>query len=307
MAATGMKRSLFSNSSCFSNLYLIECIRKCKFKSYLKSIKMTIGKDLSLTKKKLDCFRMKMCIGVRMRRVRVKSFVHKWQMRENIIPTDLSSKHEVCFMMKSAFKVMDTCLWYLDSDCSRHMTGDRFFFKVFESKKGGNVTFGDGIKPQIKGKGTISLLGLPNIANVLYVEGMRVNLLSISQIYDQDFMVLFSKGKCLVLNESGKKLISGVCTLDNCYGLVPNADIVCNSIHLPNEDIWHQMMAHASYKYLSIVSKHESVLGIPKLNRVNNVLCGPCQLRKHTKAKHSGTQTSATSRPLELLYLDLCV
>ena len=105
-----------------------------------------------------------------------------------------------------------------------------------------------------------------------------MNLLSISQICDQDFMILFSKGKCLVMDESRKKLISGVCTLDNCYGLVPDADIVCNSICLPNEDLWHQRMGHASYKHLSIVSKHELVLGIPKLSRVSNVVCGPCQL-----------------------------
>ena len=179
-------------------------------------------------------------------------------------------------MMKSAFKVMETCLWYLNNSCSRHMTGDRSLFKVFESKKGGNVTFGDGRKSQIKGKRIISLSRLPNIANVFYVKGLRVNLLSISQICDQDFMVLFSKGKCLVMDEFGKKLISGVRTLDNYYGLVPDADIVCNSIHLPNEDLWHQRMGHASYKHLSIVSKHELVLGIPKLSRMSNVVCGPC-------------------------------
>ena len=85
-----MKRFVISNTSCFSNLYLIECLRKCKSKSYLKSIMMIIGR----------------------------------QMRENTIPDDFSSKHEVCFMMKSAFKVLDTCLWYLDSGYSRHMTGD---------------------------------------------------------------------------------------------------------------------------------------------------------------------------------------
>ena len=177
-------------------------------------------------------------------------------MREKTIPTNLSSKHEVCFMMKSAFKVMDTCLWYLDSGCLRHMTGDRSLFEVFESKKGGNVTFGDGSKSQIKGKGAISLPGPLDITNLLYVEGLRVNLLSISQICDQDFMVLFLKRKCLVLNESGKKLISGVHTLDKCYGLVPDADIVCNSIRLPNEDLWHQRMGHASYEHRSIISKH---------------------------------------------------
>ena len=257
MATTGLKKSFNSNTSCFSNLCLFECIRKYKFKIYLNSLVTTIVKDLSLPKKKLDCLRMKMCKGVRLRKVKVKGLARKRHMRESTIPTDLPSKHEVCFMMKSTFKVMDTCLWYLDSGCSRHMTGDRSLFKVFESKKGGNVTFGDRSKSRIKGKGIISLLGLQDIANVLYMEGLRVNLLSISQICDQDFIVLFSKGKCLVMDESGKKLIIGVRTLDNCYGLVLDANIVCNSFHFPNEDLWHQWMGHSSYKHFSIVSKHE--------------------------------------------------
>ena len=97
-------------------------------------------------------------------------------MKESTIPTDLSSKHEVCFMMKPAFKVMDICLWYLDSSCLRHMTGDQSLFKVFESKTGGNVTFGDGNKSQIKGKGIISLPGLLDIVNVLYVDRKSTRL-----------------------------------------------------------------------------------------------------------------------------------
>ena len=117
---------------------------------------------------------------------------------------------------------------------------------------------------------------------MLYVEGLKVNLLSISQICDQDFKVLFSMGKCLVLDKSRKKFLSGVCTLNNCYGLVPNADIVCNNIRLSNEDLWNQRMGHASYKHLLIVSEHELLLGMPKLSRVNNVVCGPCQLGKQT-------------------------
>ena len=83
-------------------------------------------------------------------------------------------------MMKSAFKVMDTCLWYLNSGCSRHVTGESSLFRVFKSKKGGNVTFDGGSKLQKKGKGTISLPKLQDITNVLYIEGLGVNLLSIS-------------------------------------------------------------------------------------------------------------------------------
>ena len=124
MAAIDLKRSFNSNTSCFSNLCLFECIKKYKSKSYLNSLVMTIVKDLSLPKKKLDFLRMKMCKRVHLRRVKVKDLACKRHMRESIIPTDLSSKHEVCFMMKSVFKVMDMCLWCLNSNCSRHMTGD---------------------------------------------------------------------------------------------------------------------------------------------------------------------------------------
>ena len=77
MAVTGLKRSLFSDTSCFSNLCLFEYIKKYKSKSYLNSIMMTIGKDLKLTKKKLDYLNMKMCKGVRLRIVKIKSLAHK--------------------------------------------------------------------------------------------------------------------------------------------------------------------------------------------------------------------------------------
>ena len=95
--------------------------------------------------------------------------------------------------------------------------------------------------------------------------------------------MLFSKGKCLVMIESGKKLISGVRILDNCYELVPDADIICNSIDLPNEHLWHQRMGHVNYKHLSIVSKHELVLGIPKHSRMNNEVCDRASLENRQK------------------------
>ena len=54
---------------------------------------MIIGKDLSLTKKKLDYLKMKMYKGVHLRRVKVKGLAHIRQLRESTIPTDLSRKY----------------------------------------------------------------------------------------------------------------------------------------------------------------------------------------------------------------------
>ena len=85
MAETGLKRSFNSNTSCFSNLCLFKCFKKYKSKSYLNSLMMTIVKDLTLPKKKLDYLKMKMCKGVRLRRLKVKGLARKRHMRESTI------------------------------------------------------------------------------------------------------------------------------------------------------------------------------------------------------------------------------
>ena len=44
---------------------------------------------------------------------------------------------------------------YLDSGCSRHMTGDKKQFNKLDTKNGGHVTFGDNAKGKIIGIGEI--------------------------------------------------------------------------------------------------------------------------------------------------------
>ena len=53
----------------------------------------------------------------------------------------------------------DSCLWYLDSDCSRHITGNEGLFKTLFEGKIGTVTFGDGSKFVIRGIGTVDIPG----------------------------------------------------------------------------------------------------------------------------------------------------
>ncbi|KAE8693144.1 hypothetical protein F3Y22_tig00110819pilonHSYRG00446 [Hibiscus syriacus] len=48
--------------------------------------------------------------------------------------------------------------WYLDSGCSRHMTGDKSRFIELNAKNGGEVTFGDNSKGHIEGIGTIGIV-----------------------------------------------------------------------------------------------------------------------------------------------------
>ena len=85
--------------------------------------------------------------------------------------------------------------WYLDNGCSRHMMGDRRKFSLLQEKDGGMVSFGG------KDKGKIIELSKVRdlIDDVLLVDGLNHNLLSISQLCDKGLRVTFEINKCKVV------------------------------------------------------------------------------------------------------------
>ncbi|XP_050387711.1 uncharacterized protein LOC126804002 [Argentina anserina] len=94
-----------------------------------------------------------------------------------------------CLVAFTALAERRSDSWYLDSGCSRHMTGDKHCFKSFDSEfTTGKVTFGDGRKARVLSKGTIHATNMPDLDNVYYVEGLTANLISISQLADKNGM-----------------------------------------------------------------------------------------------------------------------
>jgi hypothetical protein len=71
------------------------------------------------------------------------------------------------------------------------MTGDKNKFTSLTLKDGGNVKFGDNSKRKIIGIGNIGKTHSFVIENVLLVDGLKHNLLSISQLCDKSYNVIF--------------------------------------------------------------------------------------------------------------------
>ena len=90
-------------------------------------------------------------------------------------------------------------MWYIDSGCSRHMSGDKSLFVEVKMKNHGYVTFGDNNEGKIIGIGKVGKEPLPTIDNVYLVDGLQHNLLSVSQLCDMDYDVRFESSYCTVL------------------------------------------------------------------------------------------------------------
>ncbi|XP_012841324.1 PREDICTED: uncharacterized protein LOC105961635 [Erythranthe guttata] len=125
-----------------------------------------------------------------------------------------------CLSAITSLKASTTNDWYFDSGCSRHMTGVKEFLKNYQQITGGAVTFGNGKKGEVLGKGSLNHENLPKLKNVLLVEGLTSNLISISQLCDQDLEVRFNKFACRVLDKDENCVIQGTRSSDNCYILV---------------------------------------------------------------------------------------
>ena len=107
--------------------------------------------------------------------------------------------------------------WYLDSRCSRHMTGKTNLFTHFEMKKGGKVIFGDNAKGKIVGIGRVGKKDFTFIKNVLLVEGLKHNLLSVSQLCDKGNRVIFEPKEYFITHIEKKKVIFKGERVNNVY------------------------------------------------------------------------------------------
>jgi hypothetical protein len=188
------------------------------------------------------------------------------------------------------------------------MTGDRLLLKDIQMGRGGRITFGDGSQAKVIGKGQIDIPGIEVAQKALYVEGLKANLLSISQLCDDDLVVQFSKKECNIFENNGKWLMGGEMTSDNCYGipgLSSDSQIICNKATIDESELWHQGLGHLNFTDMLKIARKEVVKNLPKMKDTAKGVCGPCQLGKQTRAAHKKTSCILTCRNLELLHMDL--
>ncbi|KAK8952132.1 hypothetical protein KSP39_PZI003057 [Platanthera zijinensis] len=97
--------------------------------------------------------------------------------------------------------------WYLDSGCSKHMTGNKENLTSFRTKLGPKVIFGDSNFGQTKGYDAVQI-GSVTFKKVTYVEGLKHNLISISQLCDEGYQVTFNKSLCKIKSEDNTTVLT---------------------------------------------------------------------------------------------------
>eukprot|EP00253_Pinus_taeda_P022209 PITA_22209 len=198
-------------------------------------------------------------------------------------------------------------LWYIDSGCSKHMTADKEKLESYSAlEKGKKVSFGNDTPATIKGKGIAQLKEKVKAGNVLYVDGLKHNLLSVSQMCDQRTEVIFRSNGCLVRDlDTGKKVIKGKRTPNNLY-IFEEGQQQC---YLSKDDehwLWHRSLGHLSFSQIRKACRYKAVRDLPDIKIPGNTICKSCQFGKQTRTNFPEKEGSA-SMPLELVHIDTCI
>ncbi|GJV52691.1 retrovirus-related pol polyprotein from transposon TNT 1-94 [Tanacetum coccineum] len=179
--------------------------------------------------------------------------------------------------------VVQIVLWYLDSGCSKHMTGDRSQLRNFVKKFIGTVRFGNNHFSAIIGYGD----------------------------YVIDLEVAFRKHTCFVRDLDGVDLIKGSHGM-NLYtisveDMMRSSPICLLSKASKNKSwLWHRRLNHLNFGTLNDLARKDLVRGLPRLKFKKDHLCSACQLGKSMKATHKPKTINTITEVLHTLHMDLC-
>jgi len=101
--------------------------------------------------------------------------------------------------------------WLIDSRCTHHMTHDKDMFVKLDKTHSSKVKIGNGDYIEVKGIGDIVIdvgSGTKLISDVLYVPEINQNLLSVGQLLEKDYVVVFKDKTCKIFDTTGIKLLS---------------------------------------------------------------------------------------------------
>jgi hypothetical protein len=191
------------------------------------------------------------------------------------------------------------------------MTGGKDMFTSFEENdcSSDTIMFGDNSERKVLGYGKIAITTDHSISKVLLIDSLDYNLLSVSQLCEMVYNSLFTnkgvtvfrrcdnsydfsgilKGKLYLVDFNPKEL-----ELDKC--LITNINM---------DWLWHRRLSHVGMRKLHKLQKECHILGIMNVAFEKDRPCEACQASKQVGAPHHAKNIMTTTRPLEMIHMDL--
>jgi len=231
--------------------------------------------------------------------------------RAHLAQDDTSDSEAVMLMARISCEDAADTAWYLDSGCSTHMTGRKEWFVKMNEAANGRIKFADNRSLVAEGSGRVVLRGNDGrevvIEEVLYVPGLKTNLISLGQLLQKGFVVTM-KNNCLSIFDQNKQLVVSASLAKNrtfrvvmeavkhqCFSMTRNG----------SEWLWHLRFGHLNFRDLSRLSQCTMVKDLPHI-RVPETVCKECVECKQTRNSFQEVLPQKSAAKLDVIHSDVC-
>ncbi|GJV43930.1 ribonuclease H-like domain-containing protein [Tanacetum coccineum] len=151
---------------------------------------------------------------------------------------------------------------------------------------------------RISSKGTLKTNSL-DFEDVYFVNELKFNLFSVSQMCDKKNYVLFTDTECLVLSPNFKlpdanQILLKIPRKDNMYSfdmnnIVSKETLTCLVAKATSDEsmLWHRRLGHINFKNINKLVKDNLVRGLPTKHFENDQTCVACLKRKQYRDSYS--------------------
>ncbi|WVZ52278.1 LOW QUALITY PROTEIN: hypothetical protein U9M48_003354 [Paspalum notatum var. saurae] len=171
------------------------------------------------------------------------------------------------------------------------------------------IVFGDSGMGEVIGDGNIPISHDRSISNVLLVDSLSYNLLSIAQLCEKGFNCLFTHEGVQILRREDSSIAFMGCLKDKLYLVdfttTRVTPVTCLVEKYDKGWLWHHRLAYVGMRNLAKLQKDKHILGLTNVSFEKNKVCSACQAEKQVGVSHPTKNFVTTSRPLELLHMDL--
>ncbi|CAL2225182.1 unnamed protein product [Prunus armeniaca] len=201
-------------------------------------------------------------------------------------------------------------VWYLDSRCNNHMTGREDVLVDVDRNITAKVAMATRQLVDVVGKGNLVVdtkMGKRYVKEVLLVVGLKENLLSVGQMMEHGYVLIFGANKVEIYDSSLLNLVAKVQMKGNrSFPLKLHTTLqVALRANVGSSLVWHRRMGHLNFTSLKLLQDQGMVLRLPEIKPVNEV-CEGCTFGKHCKYSFPKETTSRATIPLELVHTDVC-
>ncbi|GJX55589.1 retrovirus-related pol polyprotein from transposon TNT 1-94 [Tanacetum coccineum] len=154
------------------------------------------------------------------------------------------------------------------------------------SPSGPKVVFGDDSTCTTEGYGSIKCNGIV-FTKVAFVDGLKYNLISISQLCDAKYIIQFDEKRETIFN-SIKEVVMTAPRVRDVYVLDMTSSAQESCFFAKASEnlnwLWHKRFAHLNFKTINKLAKQNLVIGLPSLVYSKDKPCSSCEKGKHHRA-----------------------